>query len=55
MAALEDLLDWMHLLTGHRREDMYRLVSLAGDMAVTQVVNGRKGIHITLPKAAVLN
>mmetsp|Transcript_44708 Transcript_44708/g.71763 ORF Transcript_44708/g.71763 Transcript_44708/m.71763 type:complete len:251 (-) Transcript_44708:1232-1984(-) len=50
-AALLDMLAWMHRLTGVSRIDLYRTASLVGDMAVTQVVNGRKGVHLMMPKS----
>ena len=40
--------DMMTLLTEHRgltRDDAYSLMSVAGDFAVTQVVDGTRGIH----------
>lgn len=36
---------------GLTREDAYILVSLAVDLAVTQLVDGTKGVHAKLPKA----
>jgi acetamidase/formamidase len=35
---------------GLSREDAYMLCSLAGDLHVTQTVNGSKGVHMMLEK-----
>lgn len=45
------MLTWMHRLTGVGRTELYRTASLVGDMAVTQAVNGRKGVHLMMPKS----
>ena len=50
-AALVDMLEWMAELTGADRTSLYRTASLVADMRVTQVVNGRKGVHLTMPKS----
>jgi acetamidase/formamidase len=47
-------LDMLHLLTEHRRlsrNDAYSLMSVAADFGVTQVVDGRKGIHVRIARA----
>ena len=46
-------LDMLGLLTDHRglsRVDAYSLMSVAADFAVTQVVDGRQGIHCRIPR-----
>jgi acetamidase/formamidase len=46
-------LDMLELLTEqHRlsRNDAYSLMSVAADFAVTQVVDGRQGIHVRIPR-----
>jgi acetamidase/formamidase len=40
---------------GISNEDAYTLLSYVGDLRVTQVVNGNKGIHLMLPKKYFLN
>ena len=45
--------DMLGLLTDHRglsRNDAYSLMSVAADFAVTQVVDGRQGIHVRIPR-----
>jgi len=46
-------LDMLHLLTEHvglSANDGYSLMSVAADFAVTQVVDGRQGIHVRIPR-----
>lgn len=46
-------LDMLDLLTEHRslsRNDAYSLMSVAADFAVTQVVDGRLGVHVRIPR-----
>jgi acetamidase/formamidase len=33
------------------REDAYMLCSLAGDLRITQTVNGQKGVHMMMETA----
>ena len=51
--ALLDMLTWMGAKTGLGVAELYRTASLVGDMHVTQVVNGRKGVHLMMPKSVV--
>ena len=47
-------LDMLGLLTDHvglSRNDAYSLMSVAADFAVTQVVDGRQGVHVKIPRA----
>ena len=46
-------LDMLGLLTEHvglSRNDAYSLMSVAADFAVTQVVDGRQGVHVRIPR-----
>lgn len=46
-------LDMLTLLTEHQglsRNDSYSLISVAADFSVTQVVDGRQGIHVRIPR-----
>ena len=46
-------LDMLGLLTEHQglsRNDAYSLMSVAADFAVTQVVDGRQGVHVRIPR-----
>ena len=49
--ALRDMINWICALTGLSREDAYMLCSLAGDLRITQTVNGNKGVHMMMEKA----
>ncbi|MFK7765385.1 MAG: acetamidase/formamidase family protein [Roseobacter sp.] len=49
--ALRDMILWIVERTGLEREDAYMLCSLAGDLRITQTVNGNKGVHMMLETA----
>ena len=48
--ALRDMIRWITELSPLSRNEAYMLCSLAGDLRVTQTVNGNKGIHMMLDK-----
>jgi acetamidase/formamidase len=48
--ALRNMIKLICARTGISREDAYTLCSLVGDLRVTQVVNGYKGIHMMMEK-----
>jgi len=52
--ALRDMIVLLGEKAGLSREDAYTLCSLAGDLRVTQTVNGNKGIHMMMEKGLVL-
>ncbi|MEX0282071.1 MAG: acetamidase/formamidase family protein [Arenibacterium sp.] len=49
--ALRDMIAWIVERTGLGREDAYMLCSLAGDLRITQTVNGNKGVHMMMETA----
>ncbi|WP_372614077.1 acetamidase/formamidase family protein [Aquicoccus sp.] len=49
--ALRDMIAWIVAETGLSREDAYMLCSLAGDLRITQTVNGQKGVHMMMERA----
>ena len=49
--ATREMIDYLVSERGLTRDDAYILVSLAVDLAVTQLVDGTKGVHAKLPKA----
>jgi acetamidase/formamidase len=49
--ALRDMIVLITERTGISREDAYMLCSLAGDLRITQTVNGNKGVHMMLDKS----
>jgi acetamidase/formamidase len=47
-------LDMLRFLTDHQhtsRDDAYSLMSVAADFTVTQVVDGKQGIHVRIPRS----
>ncbi|MEJ6707497.1 MAG: acetamidase/formamidase family protein [Amylibacter sp.] len=52
--ALRDMIVWIVERTGISREDAYMLCSLAGDLRVTQTVNGNKGVHMMMETALMI-
>jgi acetamidase/formamidase len=49
--ALREMISWIVARTGLSREDAYMLCSLAGDLRITQTVNGNKGVHMMMETA----
>ena len=50
-AASMDMLRMLTDFKGASRDDAYSLMSVAADFAVTQVVDGKQGIHVRIPRA----
>lgn len=50
VVALRQMLDVICQKTDMDRYQAYTLLSLAGDLRITQVVNGNKGVHLMLDK-----
>ncbi len=51
--ALRDMIVLLGEKGGLSREDAYTLCSLAGDLRITQTVNGCKGVHMMMAKTLV--
>ena len=49
--AVRNMIDWLVAAKGMTRDDAYMLVSVAGDVEVTELVDRNKGVHVMLPKA----
>jgi acetamidase/formamidase len=49
--ATKEMIDYLTTVRGLSRDDAYMLTSAAVDLHVTQVVDGVKGVHATLPKS----
>jgi acetamidase/formamidase len=49
--AVREMIDFLVSAKGLSRDDAYMLVSVAGDVDVTEVVDRNKGVHVMLPKA----
>ena len=50
-AAATDMLGLLHEHIGLSRNDAYSLMSVAADFAITQVVDGRQGAHVRIPRS----
>jgi len=50
-AASMDMLRMLTDFKGASRDDAYSLMSVAADFAVTQVVDGKQGIHVRIPRS----
>jgi len=48
--ALRNMIDFLVAAKGMTRDDAYMLVSVAGDVEVTELVDRNKGVHVALPK-----
>lgn len=53
--ALRDMIAWICERTGLARPDAYMLCSLAGDLRITQTVNGNKGVHMMMDKSLLVS
>jgi len=51
--AVREMIKHVCARTNLSRHQAYMLCSLAGDLRVTQVVDGNKGVHMMLPKSAL--
>lgn len=48
--ALRNMIDFLVAAKGMSRDDAYMLVSVAGDVEVTELVDRNKGVHVVVPK-----
>src|SRR5271156_1320859 len=53
--AVREMIDFLAVEKKMSREDAYMLISVAGDVDITQLVDGNKGVHVMLPKAIFKN
>jgi len=49
--AVQEMIDFIAATRGMDKHTAYQLTSIAGDVAVTQLVDGRVGVHVKLPKS----
>jgi acetamidase/formamidase len=49
--ATREMVDFLVSAKGLSRDDAYMLVSLQGDLHVTQAVDATKGVHVTIAKS----
>ena len=51
--ALREMISLIIEKTNLSKEDAYSLISLAGDVRISQLVNINKGCHVMLPKSCL--
>ncbi len=49
--AVREMIDFLVTTKGLSRDEAYMLTSVAGDVNITQLVDGNKGVHVLMPKA----
>ena len=49
--AIQQMVDFIASTKGLTRHEAYQLTSIAGDVAVTQLVDQTLGVHVKLPKS----
>ncbi len=49
-AALQEMIDFLAASKGLTKHEAYQLTSIAGDVAVTQLVDQTLGVHVKMPK-----
>jgi acetamidase/formamidase len=49
--AIQEMIDFLVAVKQLDRHSAYQLTSLAGDVAITQLVDGTMGVHVKMPKA----
>jgi acetamidase/formamidase len=49
--AIQEMIDFLVATRGLDRHKAYQLTSIAGNVAITQLVDGKVGVHVRMPKA----
>lgn len=49
--AIQEMVDFLAATKKMDKHQAYQLVSLAGDVAITQLVDGTMGVHVKMPKS----
>jgi acetamidase/formamidase len=49
--AIQEMIDFLATTRGMDKHTAYQLTSIAGDVAITQLVDGTMGVHVKMPKA----
>jgi acetamidase/formamidase len=52
--AVREMIDFLVNTKHMTKDDAYMLISVAGDVDITELVDGNKGVHVMLPKAVFL-
>lgn len=53
--AIREMIGYLVTERHLSRDDAYMLISAAGDVDITELVDGNKGVHVMLPKAVFLS
>jgi acetamidase/formamidase len=48
--AIQEMIDFLVATKGLDTHAAYQLTSIAGDVAITQLVDGTMGVHVKMPK-----
>jgi len=46
----QEMIDFLAATRGMDKHTAYQLTSIAGDVAITQLVDGTMGVHVKMPK-----
>jgi len=49
--AIQEMIDFLAATRGMDKHTAYQLTSVAGDVSITQLVDGTMGVHVKLPKS----
>ena len=49
--AVREMIDFLVNEKHLSRDDAYMLTSVAGDVDITELVDGNKGVHVMMPKS----
>jgi acetamidase/formamidase len=49
--AIQEMIDFLAATKGLSKHEAYQLVSLTGDVAITELVDQTLGVHVKMPKA----
>jgi acetamidase/formamidase len=53
--AIQEMIDFLAATRGMDKHTAYQLTSIAGDVAITQLVDGTMGVHVKMPKSIFKN
>src|SRR5262249_54499024 len=48
--AVQEMIDFIAATRGLDKHAAYQLTSITGDVAITQLIDGKVGVHVKLPK-----
>jgi acetamidase/formamidase len=54
-AAVREMIDFLMTEKHLSRDDAYMLASVAGDLSITELVDGNKGVHMAMPKGIFIS